>query len=243
MGTYSAFCGVRRGEASEVRISGPNPTGVCHPDEKSLLVASFLSGRMVVSLENRLGSAWEFSKMGKIRLASFRTQRALFDATGFVIKTDENKSARDAEHVELVLKDNSFPILPRKTKEKDLPAIPPTEVRRRNGEGDSGRLCTYLPPSVRVLHVLVSDQFAGIVVDSVVLDVTEYQTKHPAGRSILMGFGGQDCSWQWWSFHNRGIWQDVAVDLRVGRTEGVQNAHRRPRTIVGLRKHGFDDWD
>lgn len=77
---------------------------------------------------------------------------------------------------------------------------------------------------------------------SIVLDVTSYISKHPGGRQIIAGFAGQECGWQWWTFHERGIWNSTAAGLRVGRTEGVKNAHERPAMIVGLRKFGFDDF-
>ncbi|KAK5115014.1 hypothetical protein LTR85_010052 [Meristemomyces frigidus] len=159
--------------------------------------------------------------MGRIRLACFSAQRTVLDEKPTENEKHEAECAEQVEHIELSVKDDAYPILQKKTKEKDLPFIRPTEVKKRSGEGDSNRL--------------------WIVVDSIVLDVTDYQ--HPGGRSIIAGFGGQDCSWQWWSFHNRAIWQEVAMGLRVGRTESVENPHRRPRTIVGLRKHGFDEWD
>ncbi|KAK4549936.1 hypothetical protein LTR36_005237 [Oleoguttula mirabilis] len=161
--------------------------------------------------------------MGRIRLASFRAQRTLPKEKPMMV--NEKLDAGEVEQIECVevkTEDSTNPFLPKRTKEKDLPFIPPTEVRKRDGKGDS-RL--------------------WIVVDTVVLDVTEYQNQHPGGRSIIAGFRGQDCSWQWWSFHDRTIWQSIAGSLRVGRTVGVENPHRRPRTIVGLRKHGFDDWD
>ena len=82
-----------------------------------------------------------------------------------------------------------------------------------------------------------------IVVDDIVLDTTSYIAKHPGGQQIIRGFGGQDCSWQWWTFHNRKIWTDVAVNLRVGRTDGIENKHERPKAFIGLRGLGYqDDW-
>jgi len=84
---------------------------------------------------------------------------------------------------------------------------------------------------------------AGIVVSNEVLDTTEYMRKHPGGSTIIAGFAGQDCTWQWYSFHNPKIWESIAMGLRVGRTEGAENPHVRPRQIIGLRKFGYDDWD
>lgn len=80
-----------------------------------------------------------------------------------------------------------------------------------------------------------------IVVNDIVLNCTTYINKHPGGRQIIQGFAGQNCGWQWWRFHNRKIWDDVAKDLRVGRTEGIENKHVQPPTFVGLRPFGYQD--
>lgn len=37
---------------------------------------------------------------------------------------------------------------------------------------------------------------AGIVVDEIVYDCTEFVGKHPGGSHIIKEFGGHDCSWQ-----------------------------------------------
>lgn len=36
--------------------------------------------------------------------------------------------------------------------------------------------------------------------NDVVLDCTEFKSKHPAGKAIIEGFGGYDCTWQVSSF-------------------------------------------
>jgi hypothetical protein len=48
---------------------------------------------------------------------------------------------------------------------------------------------------------------------------------------------------QWRAFHGRQIWRAYTPHIRVGRTEGVPNPYQKPPTIVGLRKHGFQDFD
>ncbi|KAK3110531.1 hypothetical protein LTR53_015075 [Teratosphaeriaceae sp. CCFEE 6253] len=48
---------------------------------------------------------------------------------------------------------------------------------------------------------------------------------------------------QWWAFHGGSIWHSVAAGLRVGRTEDVANPYQRPAAFIGLRGHGFQDWD
>ena len=79
------------------------------------------------------------------------------------------------------------------------------------------------------------------MVDGIVVDATEYRSRHPGGRRIIEGFAGQDASWQWWTFHDRTVWRSIAQGLRVGRTEGLQNKHVKPKQFVGLRKFGFSD--
>lgn len=137
--------------------------------------------------------------------------------------------------------DMSYPILPRKTLQKDLPFIKPTEIASRDGQ-DSNRLCTYLATyRVIVLILPCAHVLVGIVVDGIVLDCTQYRSKHPGGRMIIQGFGGQDASWQWWSFHGQEIWKRVALGLRVGRTQGIENRHVKPPSFVGLRSFGYQD--
>ena len=101
----------------------------------------------------------------------------------------------------------------------------------------------HLTPCLAFLHRTYLLSLASVVVvDSLILDCTSYIHKHPGGASIIKGFGGQDCSWQWWTFHNRRVWNDVLRGLRVGRTEGVENAHERPsRAFVGLRGFGYQE--
>jgi len=173
-----------------------------------------------------------------------------------------HKEKADVEHVEVVVveqlrtqdpgsvsqrddlqqnSDVTYPILSGKTAEKDLPFITPVEIGKRDGQGIN-RLCTYqlptsnLPSIPSYAHILV-----GIVVDGIVLDCTEYCSRHPGGRMIIQGFGGQDASWQWWSFHDQEIWKNVAMGLPVGRTEGVENKHTKPPSFVGIRSFGYQD--
>ncbi|TKA49231.1 hypothetical protein B0A54_01308 [Friedmanniomyces endolithicus] len=175
--------------------------------------------------------------MGRLRVSAFRSchdgSRGEKPITIFQ-QTKEGKSQRAqhvenvadieavAQHTEIHLEDAGYPILPKRTAVHDLPFIPSIEVAQRDGRGGN-RL--------------------WIVVDTIILDATEYQEKHPGGRQIISGFAGRDCSWQWWSFHTGSIWHSVAAGLRVGRTEGVSNPFERPPAIVGLRAHGFQDGD
>ena len=80
-----------------------------------------------------------------------------------------------------------------------------------------------------------------IVVDKIVLDTTDYISRHPGGREIIKGFAGQDCGWQWWTFHGRQVWDNIASELRVGRTEGMDNKFVKPPGFIGLRPFGYQD--
>ena len=148
--------------------------------------------------------------------------------------------------VAMAKQDNSYPIQPKKTPDKDLPLIPASEVTKRDGK-DGNRLCESYAITTTTLSafLILLTHHTVIVVDTKVLDCTSYTSKHPAGRSIIQGFGGQDCSWQWWTFHNREIWSQIATGLRVGRTEGVENKYgpTKPKGFVGMRGLGYqDDW-
>ncbi|KPI43945.1 uncharacterized protein AB675_6174 [Cyphellophora attinorum] len=100
----------------------------------------------------------------------------------------------------------NYPFRPRVRRE-DLRFVDASEVAKRDGIG---------------LNRL------WIVVDDIVLDCTEFKRKHPAGKSIIEGFGGHDCTWQWWSFHSQQIMQKYGNSLRVARTSNVPNKFDRP---------------
>jgi hypothetical protein len=149
-----------------------------------------------------------------------------------------------------VKKDKIYPFQAQSVSYADLPFIDAAEVTKRNGE-DGRRLCKYTFAKARhklSVHAYISTPYLtsslikpGIVVDTTVLDVTQYICTHPGGQQIIRGFGGQDCSWQWWTFHNRKVWNDVAATLRVGRTEGIENRHVKPKAFVGLRGLGCQE--
>ena len=163
------------------------------------------------------------------------------------IAKQDNTSPTSPKHdVATAKQDNSYPIQSKKTEDKDLPFIPASEVKARDGK-DGNRLCESYALTIFIPSVYPSllTRHAVIVVDTKVIDCTTYISKHPAGRSIIQGFGGQDCSWQWWTFHNREIWSQIAMGLRVGRTEDVENKFGpvKPKAFVGLRGLGYqDDW-
>jgi cytochrome b involved in lipid metabolism len=141
---------------------------------------------------------------------------------------DEHKSS--AQHLERIDShhDNSSsstgePLLyhfqPKHLKDIDLPFIPSTTVLK----------------AAKILHRV------WIVVDNIVYDCTTFLHEHPGGNTVIESFAGQDCSWQFWRFHNRQHMRDSGLGLRVGRTEGVKNLFAERARFVGLRK--LDVWN
>jgi len=128
---------------------------------------------------------------------------------------EEHRGYSDSDRGEAL-----YPVLSSRIKKEELPFIAAEDVKRQDGTA-SRRL--------------------WIVVDDTIYDCSEYIEKHPGGRQIMRGFGGQDCSWQWWSFHGKSVMDKVAVKLRVGRTSGVPNSHKQPKRQNFLRTVG-DEW-
>jgi cytochrome b involved in lipid metabolism len=79
-----------------------------------------------------------------------------------------------------------------------------------------------------------------IVVDNIVYDCTEFALQHPGGETVIESFAGQDCSWQFWRFHNKTHMRQSGRPLRVGWTSGVKNRFAERPRFVGLRRK--DEW-
>jgi cytochrome b involved in lipid metabolism len=103
----------------------------------------------------------------------------------------------------------------------ELPFISSTEVAKRTSRASGG---------------------LWIVVDNIVYDCTEFINEHPGGEEVILSFGGQDCSWQFWRFHGIKEMQKFGKTLRVGRTEGLKNRFKEPVKWVGLQSRGLDEW-
>ncbi|KAJ5674305.1 uncharacterized protein N7477_004239 [Penicillium maclennaniae] len=116
------------------------------------------------------------------------------------------KHAEDFEYVENVkeihlkysLQDTFVP-------DADLPFIPAAVVRDQK------------------LSHLDGQGRAWIVVDNVVYDCTKFINEHPGGETVIQSFVGEDCSWQFWRFHDKTVMEQWGRPLRVGRTEGIRN--------------------
>jgi cytochrome b involved in lipid metabolism len=85
---------------------------------------------------------------------------------------------------------------------------------------------------------------AWIVIDGVVFDCTDFISEHPGGQDVIESFRGEDCSWQFWRFHQRRQMEEFGKALRIGRTEGMVNKYKEPPRYVGLRTVSsmMDDW-
>jgi hypothetical protein len=102
----------------------------------------------------------------------------------------------------------------------------------------------HIPDSVSSYKSITCPRHAhepitGIVIDSVVYDCTSWADEHPGGDNVIREFDGQDCSWQFWRFHNKKDMARYGVVLRIGRTEGVGNRFEEPNRYCRLR--GFDE--
>jgi cytochrome b involved in lipid metabolism len=75
-----------------------------------------------------------------------------------------------------------------------------------------------------------------IVIDNIVYDCTEFALHHPGGASVIENFRGQDCSWQFWRFHDSIHLDYFGPVLRIATTEGVQNRFCEMPRFVGAKK-------
>jgi len=131
-----------------------------------------------------------------------------------------------AEHLETIdvhidntaLQDLTYPLQPTTVEDCDLPFISSAVVR--SAHRDLNR--------------------TWIVVDNIVYDCTDFALEHPGGETVVRSFAGQDCSWQFWRFHNSTHMKQSGSPLRVGRTAGVKNRFAERPRFVGLRRR--DEW-
>jgi cytochrome b involved in lipid metabolism len=151
-----------------------------------------------------------------------RNDRSYGSRKDILLKADSTAEHREnVEEIHSV--DNSsqhlsHPFQRIELEDSELPFIPDTIVR--SAKKDLGR--------------------TWIVVDNVIYDCTEFISEHPGGETVIDSFAGQDCSWQFWRFHNATHVRDSGRPLRVGRTAGVKNRFAERPRFVGLRKK--DDW-
>lgn len=141
------------------------------------------------------------------------------------VQLPQKYDKRDVDHIEYVVSQcvEKLRYLRVSTDiaDKDLPFISAAEVR--SCDGKSGPL--------------------WIVVDNIVYDCTDFALDHPGGAGVIQSFGGKDCSWQFWRFHNDVHMKDFGRELRIGRTEGIKNPFKEPPRFLGLRRIGFGAQD
>ncbi|GIZ38714.1 hypothetical protein CKM354_000212000 [Cercospora kikuchii] len=88
-----------------------------------------------------------------------------------------------------------------------------------------------------------AQQRTWIVVDDVVYDCTDFVHEHPGGNDVIESFRGEDCSWQFWRFHNQEHLKKFGESLRVGRTNGAKNRFPEPKQFIGSCIIGCaDEW-
>jgi cytochrome b involved in lipid metabolism len=154
--------------------------------------------------------------------------------SGSNVEPDLNNSAQHLERIDSHTGFTASTTLETKQDEEQHPLHPfqPSHLQDAN-----------LPfiPSTTVLKAQQDFRRVWIVVDDVVFDATDFFHEHPGGNTVIESFAGQDCSWQFWRFHNRKHMRDFGMGLRIGRTEGVGNRFSERPRFVGLRK--LDVWD
>jgi cytochrome b involved in lipid metabolism len=171
--------------------------------------------------------------MGWLKPTSFLTSRTRREITGDshynhdttkddLVKLDDTL-AQHLEAVEIHSGNNNshYPSLPIQSidlEDSDLPFIPSAIVR--SAKNSLGR--------------------TWVVVDNIVYDCTDFAHEHPGGETVINSFSGQDCSWQFWRFHNSTHMRESGRPLRVGRTSGIKNRFAERPRFVGLRRK--DEW-
>lgn len=114
-------------------------------------------------------------------------------------------------HLEYPLQDSSVP-------GNDLPFIPAAVVRSQRLSLSQGQGRPW------------------VVVDNIVYDCTNFIDQHPGGDTVIRSFIGEDCSWQFWRFHDKETMQQFGRPLRVGRTEGIKNRFKELPKYFGSLK-------
>lgn len=104
-----------------------------------------------------------------------------------------NKSPVDADTIEGRPK---YPFQAECTDDADLPFIPAAEIEAQANAA--------LLEDIKELRIKTN---IWIVVDSIVYDCTQFVHDHPGGVQVIRSFSGQDCSWQFWRFHDRALMQ------------------------------------
>ncbi|KAM3067059.1 hypothetical protein ACMFMG_011732 [Clarireedia jacksonii] len=96
--------------------------------------------------------------------------------------------------------------------------------------------CSVPDSDLPFIPAMVSQGRAWIVVDNIVYDCTKFINEHPGGETVIRSFVGEDCSWQFWRFHDKVIMEQWGQPLRVGRTEGIRNRFKEIPKYFGPSK-------
>jgi len=151
------------------------------------------------------------------------------------IKDDLNISAQHLERIDSHIESDSTATDEKEQEELNQPPLYPFQPAQLK-DGD----LPFIESTV-VLKAQQDFHRTWLVVDTVVFDTTDFLHEHPGGNTVIESFAGQDCSWQFWRFHNRKHMRDSGAALRIGRTSGVGNQFAERPRFVGLRGLN-DDW-
>ncbi|ODQ55798.1 cytochrome b5 [Saitoella complicata NRRL Y-17804] len=90
----------------------------------------------------------------------------------------------------------------------------------------------FIPPDEVVKHTSAEAGGIWLVIEDSVYDVTDFLTAHPGGPEILENFGGQNCTWQFWKFHNKSHLAEWSERLRIGWTNPPTPKYLPPRNLM-----------
>ncbi|PPJ50577.1 hypothetical protein CBER1_06280 [Cercospora berteroae] len=169
--------------------------------------------------------------MGWIRLkASFGVDRL---EQGGTHPYDASVKEESTEHIEVVnTHDDPASLSPARTYPFQPKSIPEASL-------------PFISASIVVAQKIGKrkEQRTWIVVDNIVYDCADFVHEHPGGNDVIESFRGEDCSWQFWRFHNKEHLKEIGGSLRVGRTKGVKNRFPEPKQFIGSSIIGSsDEW-
>ena len=143
-------------------------------------------------------------------------------------------SDNEGNNTKKVHGNRKYPFVATSVTDSALPFIPEAEIAEKRAASAVAASSGGEPDTAQDLW---------IVVDSIVYDCTSFIEDHPGGRHEILAFVGEDCSWQFWRFHNKTHMREIGRPLRIGRTAGVRNRFTEPKSHVGSMGFRDDDWE
>jgi hypothetical protein len=183
--------------------------------------------------------------MGWLKLAGPSQSPALPYSPGSCAVQEDLKATTTTQHIE------SIP-LPPPIEKPPFPSSTPTPNRKYPHSSPTipNTHLPFIPASeVRLRKPHPTNPSSSqpndlwLVIDNIVYDCSTFVAEHPGGEQVLESFRGEDCSWQFWRFHEKQQMEEFGRPLRVGRTAGVVNRFREKPRWVGLTGlGGTDEW-